>query len=289
MERSYWKFLQFLLVSGFCGSVFGALPEPDSAEFKGIHGRNVFGLKEAEQQPVLTVPRQPPGLILEGITTILGNKRAVVRQLPKPEPGRAATPGQGVSVMLTEGQSEGEVEVLEINEKAGEVRVKNAGAIVTLSFEKDGVKPPSSSPPGPGGIPNINGVPVPQPQPPPPALSDNPYSTPLPTRTPRVSRTAGGSPVIPSPTGAATPAMTNFSNGSPAANNPQALTEEEQRILMEFQRQAGVTSPSLSPAPPTGSGTFQTPPQDGILPAFAVPQAGDISTQRFWRQYPTGR
>src|SRR5215471_14185630 len=44
--------------------------------------------------------------------------------------------------ILTIGQSEGQSEVLEIDEKAGCVKVNKVLAIVTLNFEKDGAKLP---------------------------------------------------------------------------------------------------------------------------------------------------
>src|SRR6266700_4952449 len=79
--------------------------------FRAIPERNVFGLKEPTQGQVATnPPAHPlPKLILTGITTILGNKRVLLKELPV-----AGGPEQGkeIPLMLTEGQREADVEVL---------------------------------------------------------------------------------------------------------------------------------------------------------------------------------
>lgn len=79
-------------------------------------------------------PKPPalPRITLTGITTILGNKRALIT---------VAGPGKtSQSYMLTEGQGEDEIEVLRIDEKKGAVEVRNHGTIQTLSFDDS---PPS--------------------------------------------------------------------------------------------------------------------------------------------------
>src|SRR5882672_6816749 len=90
-----------LLCAG--GSATGA----DSANpYQGIVDRNVFGLKPppAPPRPEDNKPPLPP-IILTGITTILGNKRALMNmQMPGKPPQ---------SFILTEGQRDGDIEVLE--------------------------------------------------------------------------------------------------------------------------------------------------------------------------------
>ena len=39
---------------------------------------------------------------------------------------------------MSEGQRAGPIEVLQINEKAGSVKVNNSGTVMVLTFEKDG-------------------------------------------------------------------------------------------------------------------------------------------------------
>src|SRR5438445_13350489 len=94
----------------------------DSNPYRGIVDRNVFGLKDPPPPPPPNPdagkPPTPP-ITLTGITTVLGNKRAFLTlQLPAKQPEPAKTP----SLMLTEGQRDGEVEVLEIDEKERTVK-----------------------------------------------------------------------------------------------------------------------------------------------------------------------
>jgi len=169
---------------------------PDAAHsgelYQGITKRNVFGLVPPQIQIVEPPPPQIPKLTLTGITTILGNKRALMMEA---EPGgKPGQPVQEVSLILTEGQREGNVEVLLIDEHAGSVKVNNSGTIMTLTFEKDGPRMPPAQPPQPG-----NGI-VP--------LLPNPVNrffphghtngmTPYPARLPRWKTTPGVASVVP--------------------------------------------------------------------------------------------
>src|SRR5262249_45052252 len=96
----------FLLCSGAI-----AIGADSGNPYQAILDRNVFGLKpppppgKSEEKKVDLAP-----ITLTGITTILGNKRALMNvQVP----GKTAQP-----LILAEGQREGEIEVLEIDEKA---------------------------------------------------------------------------------------------------------------------------------------------------------------------------
>src|SRR5438874_469686 len=95
----------------------------DGNPYHGIVDRNVFGLKDPPPPPPPNPdagkPPTPP-ITLTGITTVLGNKRAFLTlQLP----AKAPEPAKIASLMLTEGQRDGEVEVLEIDEKERTVKV----------------------------------------------------------------------------------------------------------------------------------------------------------------------
>ena len=89
------------------------------------------GNKSAEvqhlQQPALSLPK----IKLVGITTISGNKRALL----KVESTRNS-PGPTQSLILGEHQKSGQVEVLEIDEKSASVRVSNSGVVTLLAFER---------------------------------------------------------------------------------------------------------------------------------------------------------
>ena len=245
--------------------------DSSSNPYQSIVDRNVFSLKpppapvdsaEANKAPVLKIT-------LTGMTTIFGNKRVLMKTAPPPgKPGEAPKTEQ--FYILTEGQREGDIEVLEIDEKVGSVKVNNAGTPMTLTFEKDGAKLPSTPPPAVPGVPP-NGVPplpgaraLPQP----PGTVPNP-SFQLPTRIPRLptpgSQASGvnpggvGSPLSANPGylpgNTSLPGFQNNTMPGAAQNLSQAALPtrqyslEEQAILIEATRQAG--GPTAGLLPPT--------------------------------------
>lgn len=248
------------------------VPNNDSRTFAGIPNRNIFGLKAAQQPVVSNPPPVLPKLILQGITTILGNKRALLKEEPLVLPGaKSPANGEDLSMILTEGQRQGHVEVLLIDEKAGSVKVNNSGTVMTLTFEKDGARlpstPASTNPavqpgyaPGrtPGGLPPGPGSGIP------PATNSNGKT---PHRTPRwpMNETAQTSST-PTRAGYPTTAVPG-----PAANNPPTdLTAQEQAIISEFQNH----NQPANPMPAANAGShFVTPQQEGIAPGFVPPSA----------------
>jgi hypothetical protein len=121
--------------------VRAAIPNPPRSSYEGIADRNVFNLRAPppkEDADALKPKAQIPKLTLNGITTILGKKVTFITA-PSAKPGAPAT-----TVMLAEGQAQDEVEVRQIDEKAGMVKVVNHGEEQTLDFEHNGAK---SSPP----------------------------------------------------------------------------------------------------------------------------------------------
>jgi hypothetical protein len=156
----------------------------DSSPYQAIVERNVFALKPPPRPEDNQPPPPPPSKItLTGITTLLGNKRALLS---------VAVPGkQPDNLMLTEGQRDNEIEVLQIDEKAGSVKVLNHGVEQTLDFKTDGAKaqPGITSLPG---VPPANVIPPPNPQgiPAPPRT--------IPTRTMRLPPIPGA-PSAPGP------------------------------------------------------------------------------------------
>src|SRR5436190_7649458 len=113
----------------------------DSANpYQGIVDRNVFGLKPARSitENISPPVKDPPPITLTGITTILKTKRALLN---------VQSPGKPIqSFILAEGQREGDIEVVEIDAKAGSIKVNYAGTTVPLNFEKNGPKLIASSP-----------------------------------------------------------------------------------------------------------------------------------------------
>ena len=121
--------------------------------------RNVFALKPPPPPPDPESLKPPPQKItLTGIMTIFGKKQALMKTpptaAPPPKPGETPKPPQEHSYMLTEGQREDEITVLEIDEKAHLVKVDNSGTVQTLTFTNDAPKVAGAAgPAGPGGVP----------------------------------------------------------------------------------------------------------------------------------------
>ncbi len=239
-----------------CANAGAVVPSNDPRAFDGIPSRNVFGLRAAQQPSVSNPPPTLPKLILQGITTILGNKRALLKEEPATQPGaKAPSKGEDLSMILTEGQRQGDVEVLQIDEKLGSVKVSNSGTVMTLTFDKDGAKLPSSPPAtNPVVHPGFAGN-TPRPFAPGSSPTTNIGSTPR--RTPRwpMNQTteAGASrSALPTPT---------------ANDLPAGLTPQEQAIVAEYQKNSPRPNPNPAAA---GNGQFVTPPQ-GFVPPPALP------------------
>ena len=141
-----------LVLAGFA---FGLAPKPALAEaaenpYSGIVVRNVFNLRPPPRpEDNLPPPQAPPKITLTGITTILGNKRALMKVQVPAAPGK---PASEESFILAEGQREGEIEVVSIDPDANTVKVNNHGVAQELNFEKDGIKL-ATAPPPPGSVP----------------------------------------------------------------------------------------------------------------------------------------
>ena len=161
--------------------------ETSANPYEGISTRNVFALKPPlalTAPPDSTVP--PSNITLCGITDILGRKQALLKAQVPPRP--PAQPAKEESYILTEGQSEGGVEVLAIDQKAGTVKVNNHGAIQTLDFANNGTKLPAASSLPMAAVPGLAPVPVMAYSHPPPASgSKDNQPIPVPQQIPGVT------------------------------------------------------------------------------------------------------
>src|SRR5215471_1239825 len=142
---------------GLCITANAVTAESQNNPYQSIVDRNVFALKPPPPPPDPEATKPPPVKIaLTGITTILGNKRALMKSpAPPGKPGEPAKPE--VSYILTVGQREGDVEVLDIDEVGGNVKLRNGGVEVTLNIDKDGPKLAPSAAPVPG-VPGMPGA-----------------------------------------------------------------------------------------------------------------------------------
>ena len=236
-----------------CASLTAVVQDSAANRYEGIPGRNAFGLKPPLKPEANTPPPQLAKIVLTGITTILGNKRALMKVHPG---GTKPAEAKENSLILTEGQREGDIEVIEIDESAGSVKVNNAGTIMTLTFEKDGAKLPATPAPlvAASGLPPVpGGIPVPQPN----ASNLNPALTnaagirPLPTRRFRVPTTQGTPVTTPGAVGTAiggtAPAVVPPVPGVQTPPTPQDVTPEEQAILQQVQREAAAAAAGSAP------------------------------------------
>jgi hypothetical protein len=221
--RGHYIFGALVIAASCCGAkVLSAAASADY--YNQIPARNLFGLHEPAVKRDEPIPPPLPKIILNGITT-MGNKLAFLKVQFLPKPGEQQQTEQ--SFMLTEGQREGGIEILEIDEKAGTIRVNNSGTEMTIGFDKDAAKvaktPPSAQP----GLPNITER----------ARAMNPgisgYQRMIPTRTGRQVPALPEPPVSPPPQ---TPAQTLLQKQSAPAEKP--LTPEEQAILRELEHAA---------------------------------------------------
>jgi hypothetical protein len=204
---------------------------PDNP-YNAITTRNVFGLKPPPPPPPDPASIKPPApkLFLTGITTILGNKRALLKGTYSPAAGE---PAKEQFLMLGEGQRDGNVEVIKIDEKASLVTVDDFGTVTNITFEAPGK---AGAPGGtPGAPPAVGAAPPPTGMPTPASLQ---RSIPMPLRQVRQNNTAVPGQESPGSTaGTPTPATTAYVPPQPQQPAVPGMSMEEQELMIEAQRQ----------------------------------------------------
>jgi len=255
-----------LAVGGFALPALGISADAAGNPYQPIVERNTFGLKPPVPVDLAPKPPAPPPALVElsGIATILGKKQAF---LQVQEPARPNEPAKKLFLTLSEGERQGEIEVLQIDPVAGVVKVSNAGVVTNLDIQNNAPKlasTPPVQPAGPGspGAPKL-GAPPPAPVPAPaaapagvlnPAGGTRTIPTTVPSRTIRTSATgSGGLGIV---TGVAAHAPSVSAGGGAAAHPPAqpVLTPEEQTLLIELERERTreqVRQGLLPPLPPT--------------------------------------
>lgn len=115
-----------------------------------IASSNVFRLKQPGP-PVFDPPVQPlPRIKLVGITTFSGKRALLKVYLPARPPESASE----FSCILAVGQRSGVIQVLEVDELAGSVKVNNSGKEMLLTLEMDRAGPQNPAlPPAPPLLP----------------------------------------------------------------------------------------------------------------------------------------
>lgn len=301
MQTSVFRWASAVVMIAAMPALAVIIENPTGNPYQGIVDRNVFGLRPPPPPPDPELSKPPPPKItLTGITTILGNARALMKTPPPAgKPGEASKGEQYYT--LSVGERQGDIEVLEIDTTGGSVKVNNAGSIVTLTFDKEsgkggggamggGVPPPPGAVPPP--MPGAGGFGAP--------AAGGPTGFSMPTRT---VRAAGG---FGQPAGTEAPGVQPAGfNGMPASNaglplaNPSApgfggatpeqmqaaaqRTPEENVLLYEANRarnqqliQSGARIPPMPPHPWIGNQGQQAPTPQPNQQTPSLPYAPGI-------------
>lgn len=123
-----------VLAIGFllsAGAARAAGPDAAANPYSVIYQRSVFGLVSPPPAADAGAAIPTPDITLNGVMNIFGRKYALFK-LPA---------GKGKNYLLGEGQSDGEIELLSVDERAGEIKIINHGVVQTVALSK----PPASS------------------------------------------------------------------------------------------------------------------------------------------------
>lgn len=214
--------------------------------YSGIIVRNSFGLKPPSNPADFIKP--PPVVVadikLQGITTILGRNQVLMKIKV---PAKPPEPVREQSVVLSEGQREGEVEVLEINPSRGTVKLNNGPTLLMLNMEDHGEKPtPGAAAPVMLGAPGAGAAPS---VPPPPMVP----TAALPTAPAAALETFGGNKTIPTRTLRAGDDRAGIGAGnsgqSPLGAETAAALYIVNQAKNEQLRQSGVPIPRMPQHP----------------------------------------
>ena len=124
-----WCLSGLLLCLAVADSYAAAVDGP----YQDIAKRNAFNLKQLpEQIPPEIIPPLPK-FRLTGIVTRFGEKRAFLKMQVANPPVESV---DDRSLVLSQGQREGEIEILDIDQKLGSVKILWAGRPLTLRFEE---------------------------------------------------------------------------------------------------------------------------------------------------------
>jgi hypothetical protein len=228
------------LAGGLCTKAYA---DSSANPYQSIVDRNVFGLRPPPPPPSNEPVRPPPPAIaLTGITTILGKKLAFMNVQVPPKPGDQAKAGPQ-SFMLGIGEREGEIEVLEIDEKGGMVKVNDYGVITNVPFAKVPTTP--TAPITTAAIPSPNsGVN--------PAIPQRTIPG-LPARNVRLGNNQNGAP---NQSGYQNGQTAGLGTATQARNSSLPFSEnhlspEEDVIMTEADREIHRNDPKYPPLPPT--------------------------------------
>ena len=136
---------------------------PDNP-YAAIVARNVFGLvPPPPPPPPQEAPKDPPPKITpNGIMRMFGNLQVLFKVAPINKPGEP--PGKEESYTMSQGDSEDDIEVVKIDEKAETITFNNHGTVQELPLAAPPVlngPAAGAGPGGPGGPPGVGPGPGP--------------------------------------------------------------------------------------------------------------------------------
>jgi hypothetical protein len=255
----------------------GSTNDVGDTPYSAIVERNIFDLKDPPPPPPPMESNAPPANVsLTGLMTIFGKKQALFMVQKQMAPGKGGgAPPAAESYIMTEGQRQDGLEVLEIDVTGKKVKIKNDGTVSTITFEvakAGGGGVPMNPTPHmgmgkPGFIPNYPNTPA----------------TPLPTRPIRTPDFSQYSPQGNSnPGGAGYNPQAGYNPGGVSAvgynqgqPQQQALSGDEQVAMFLAQQKAHAADEAAGRYPPA-------PP----IPGITTPQQPVGSGQSGGEQFP---
>jgi hypothetical protein len=208
--------------------------------------RNVFDLNPPPPADAGQPADPPPKITPNGIMSIFGQLQVLFKVAGTAKPGQ---PAKDESYILSEGQRQDEIEVIQIDEKNSLVTFNNHGIVQELPLVKANVPAVNTPTSAPGGLVPTQNFTAPN--------GENSGRGRLGGRSPggpgaaRNRGLGGGSSASPTAT---VPTSGGFSSQTTTPQSQDNLTAEEQIILMEVSRaatQKQVEAGTLPPIPPT--------------------------------------
>jgi len=241
------------------------LADAQPNQYDVISERNIFKLRPMVVAPPADSQKDPPSKVtLTGITDILGGKMALMEV--QPQGGKPK-----LFLMLAEGQRDGDVSLISIDQKAGTVTIKNQDVTQTLDMADAG-KRAASAPAVAGG-----GSPIPSPTGGGGGVNSirDVRARGIDARRDLRTVSSGDVPALPgSGNTTSLPSSGDMASGGTAiGTNPRTLTAqsqgkimspEEQIVKMEIDREVNKNNPNyppLPPAPPAAQRILNQPAQ----------------------------